>query len=79
MEDVHILDYPGGKEEDKRVLEYKKKVQLDRKLVEKFRLLIGQCLYIAILAIICSHNIVTTSYYQNTDIANSLNISYEVR
>ncbi|KAJ8298917.1 hypothetical protein KUTeg_022977, partial [Tegillarca granosa] len=67
-----LMEFPGGKEEDNEMLELKKKLLLDRRLNEKIKSWMYQFLYILVLGIICSHNIITASYYQNKELAETL-------
>ncbi|XP_033748129.1 polycystic kidney disease protein 1-like 2 [Pecten maximus] len=55
-----------------------KLVQLDRKLLLSARALLIQAAYITILAVICAHNSVWTSYLQNKSLEKRLTPTYRI-
>lgn len=61
--------------DNKREARFYRKILLDRKLLTLFRSLLVRSLYITLLALICAHNSVWTSYLQNGALENLLSPS----
>ncbi|XP_060074619.1 polycystin-2-like [Ylistrum balloti] len=64
--------WPGDTEDSVNKARMKKMRLLDRRLFTHFRGFLGNLLYIGVLVLICSHNVVEEANYQNAELINQL-------
>lgn len=70
--------FPGTEKETTEQVVSRQRAQTDKKLWSKLQSWLGLFLYVIIVAIICSHNDVSTAYLQNDHILKTLKTVYVV-
>ncbi|KAK3084232.1 hypothetical protein FSP39_010372, partial [Pinctada imbricata] len=74
-----IFPCPSQKGEELEVKVQRRKAQLDRQLTDLLRSWLLKALYVCLVLVLGSHNYINTSYYQNSQLLESVNSTYEVK